>query len=632
MYRVSAPGIRWRLEQRVGKVYRSSGQVRVCVGSLERSSRRQDLGSCILFVCVILFYSATYCTYISSLQQRFFAGANGRPDRVDAGRTCLPVAGGDTVVSASMCIYLVSSPARKYFPFQGEARPFLLKTFCLLDGAPSMEPVAFLIQVARQFSDWRVILDILVFTLIIYLLYRTLRATGTWQIVLGLTIAAIGAGLASLIGLRGVEWLFSNFSQVALIALLVIFQPEMRKVLERTTSLLRGQSREESVSLATLVGDVLFALSKRRWGGLIVIPGRDSLKQWISEGIEVDAVPSFSLLMSIFDPSSPGHDGAVIIASGRIKRIAVRLPLSETNSLPEIMGTRHHASMGLAEKTDALVLTVSEERGTISFFERGNRVTVSDQADAVARILEHGMSSVMKAADSAAVKGRIWRTATEAGTCFLVACLFWVTVVMTKTQVGDMIFTVPVQYSGLQSHLVLEGEVPEDVKLHLGGPMSTLTTLDLSLLKVQVDLSGVGEGEQVVTLNEQNVQVGKKVKVLDIIPSSFDLLVKTLQKKMLPVEPQFIGQLPEGMKILSVEVVPDTVQVFMPDDATKKGSSAQVLRTTPIYLNGLQADTTVYCKIIAPSFVQQDRRWPDIEVRIKVGPGGRKSKAGPPDA
>lgn len=312
-----------------------------------------------------------------------------------------------------------------------------------------MDIADFFDQAVRQLADWRVLLDILVFTLIIYLLYRTLRATGTWQIVLGLSIAALGAGLASLIGLRGVEWLFSNFSQVALIALLVIFQPEIRKFLERTTSMVRGQLREESFNLASLIADTVFALSKRRWGGLIVLPGKDSLRQWISEGVHVDAMPSFSLLMSIFDPHSPGHDGAVIIENGRISRIAVRLPLSETNSLPEVMGTRHHASMGLAEKTDAIVLTVSEERGTVSIFEKGKWSTVKEQGEAVLRILDHGMLSVAVDSDPSLAKGRIWRTITEAGACFVIACLFWVTVVMTKTQVSDMIFSVPVRYSGL---------------------------------------------------------------------------------------------------------------------------------------------------------------------------------------
>lgn len=484
-----------------------------------------------------------------------------------------------------------------------------------------MDIVVFLDQVSRQFSDWRVLLDILVFTLIIYLLYRTLRATGTWQIVAGLTIAALGAGLASLIGLRGVEWIFSNFSQVALIALLVIFQPEMRKVLERTTSLLRGQFREESVSLAALTTDVLFALSSRRWGGLIVLPGKDSLRQWISEGTQVDAMPSFSLFMSIFDPNSPGHDGAVIVENGRISRIAVRLPLSETNSLPEIMGTRHHASMGLAEKTDAMVLTVSEERGTISIFEKGKRATVTDPEQVTALILKHGEISLSSIPLPSLVKGRLWRSAVEAGACFVVASLFWVTVVMTKTQVGDMIFTVPLQYAGLQNHLILDGAVPQDVKLHLEGPMSALTTLDLSLMKVRVDLAEVGEGEQVIALNEQNVQVGRKVKILEILPSTIELTVKTLQKKMLPVEPQLIGQLPEGVKIQAVDVLPPMIQVFMPDAEDKNDSSPHMLRTTPIYLHGLQSSTTVYCKIIVPTGVYSpDRRWPDIEVRINIGP------------
>ena len=485
----------------------------------------------------------------------------------------------------------------------------------------------FLLQVARQFADWRVLLDILVFTVFIYLLYRTLRATGTWQIVLGLTIAAVGAGLASLIGLRGVEWIFSNFSQVALIAFLVIFQPEMRKFLERTTSLLRGQSRDDSAGLASLVEDVLFALAKRRWGGLIVIPGQDSLKQWISEGVLVDAVPSFSLLLSIFDPNSPGHDGAVLLEDGRIARIAVRLPLSETNSLPEVMGTRHHASHGIAEKTDALVLTVSEERGTILVFEKGRWTPVTEQGEVLARILAHGASRMTRDSEPSVRKGRRWRNAMEAGVCFVLACLFWVTVVMSKTQINDMIFTVPIQYSGLQNNLVLEGEVPQEVKLHVEGTTSTLTTLDLSLLKVQVDLSSVSEGGQTVALTEENVRGSKKVKVLEVIPAAIDLQVKVLEEALLPVEPQILGQLPEGMEIESVEVQPASLQVFIPKTKKKKNGTPSVLRTTPIYLHGLKESTTVYCSIVVPPGIHApDRRWPDIEVRLNIAAEKKKKK------
>lgn len=484
-----------------------------------------------------------------------------------------------------------------------------------------MESIAFLHNVAQQFSDWRVLLDILVFTLIIYLLYRTLRATGTWQIVLGITIAASGAGLASFIGLRGVEWIFSNFSQVALIALLIIFQPEIRKILERTTSIFHKQSSEETKDLAALISDVVFALSKKRWGGIIVIPGTDSLKQWVSEGIEVNALPSFSLLLSIFDPSSPGHDGAIIIENGLISRLSVRLPLSQQNDLPEIMGTRHHASLGLSEKTDALIITVSEERGTVSVFLKGKLISTKDPVEVTAQIMSHGEQTEQRFIGKSPKKERTLQTVFEAGICFTIACLFWFTVIVSRTQTGDMIFTVPIHYTNLQPHLVLSGDAPEDVKLHLEGQQSILTTLDLSFLKVQVDLSNVNEGLQTIRLSEDNVQVGKKVRILDIDPSAIDLHVAALKRSILPVEPQFIGQLPDGIEMRSVTLKPDQVQVFMPETDLDKVDASYVLRTTPIYLHGLQTDTTVYSKIISPSGIQPfDRRWPDIEIKLEVGP------------
>ncbi|GAB4336588.1 MAG: diadenylate cyclase CdaA [Desulfobulbaceae bacterium] len=483
-----------------------------------------------------------------------------------------------------------------------------------------METIAFLAKAVQQFSDWRVLLDILFFTVILYLLYRTLRATGTWQIVLGLTIAAAGAGLASLAGLRGVEWLFSNFSQVALIALLIIFQPEIRKVLERTTSLLHAQAREETVGFAALIGDVLQDLARRRWGGIIVIPGNDALTQWVSEGIRVDAVPSLSLFLSIFDPGSPGHDGAVIIENGRIGRIAVRLPLSQANNLPEVMGTRHHASQGLSEKTDALILTVSEERGTISIFKGGRRTTVTEKDAIASAILDHGGSLEQVAGKHPEEKKRYsWRRVMEAGCCFFIACLFWFTVVMSRTQAGDMIFTVPVQYTNLQSNLVLDGDIPQSVKLHLEGPLSTLTTMDLSLLKVVVDLTGLGEGQQSIFLSEANVQAGKKVRVLDITPDTFDIRLSPLEKRVLPVEPQFVGSLPDGYSLGTIEVTPSQIPVLIAEREYKKDKQSVALRTTPIYLHGLREDTTVFCKIISPPGAQAaDRRWPDIEVKITV--------------
>ena len=476
----------------------------------------------------------------------------------------------------------------------------------------------FFFELIKNLTQWQVLLDILIFAFVIYILSCTLHASGTWKIAIGLAIAALVAATASMIGLRGVEWIFTNLSQVILIVLIVIFQPEIRKILERTTSLLGSRSQSNGDFLPTLIEQTLFALAERKWGAIIVLPGKDPLQQWITEGVKVDALPSFPLLVSIFDPNSPGHDGAVIVENNRIARIGVHLPLSQAAKLPESHGTRHYASMGLAEKSDALVLTASEERGRITMFHEGAMLPVEKKGDIAAQILAHNRASASTISPAPNSKARIWPTVMEIGISIIVAALFWTTVIMSKTETREMIFTVPIQYTGLQKDLVLEGDVPTEVKLHLEGSSSLLTTLDLSQLRVQVDLGSVSEGRQTIALSSQNVRVTKRVKVVDINPSFIAFEVKALHETILPIKPQLVGKTLEGVIIGSISLNPNNVRVLMPE-SSKNFQAPSYLLTTPIYIHGLKERTTVYCKIIVPAGIQTpDRRWPDVEVRINV--------------
>jgi DNA integrity scanning protein DisA with diadenylate cyclase activity len=130
---------------------------------------------------------------------------------------------------------------------------------------------------------------------------------------------------------------------------------------------MRGGKTETLVeSLVGTIADALYRLAEERHGAIIVLPGKEPIQEWLAGGFVLDAEPSFPLLMSIFDPHSPGHDGALIVEKGRLSQFGVRLPISDTNKLPAVFGTRHHAAMGLSEKSDAMVLVVSEERGAVS--------------------------------------------------------------------------------------------------------------------------------------------------------------------------------------------------------------------------------------------------------------------------
>lgn len=185
--------------------------------------------------------------------------------------------------------------------------------------------------------------------------------------------------LASLLDLKGIVWIFGNLSPVAVIALIVIFQPELRKLFEQAASVRGSKQIQPSESLIGILVDAHWNLAEKRQGAIVVLRGKEPMQEWLSGGITLDAKPSIPLIMSIFDSNSPGHDGALIVENGKLTRFGVRLPISQSARLPEEYGTRHHAGMGLAERSDALVIVVSEERGKISVFKDGKMTIIPDR-------------------------------------------------------------------------------------------------------------------------------------------------------------------------------------------------------------------------------------------------------------
>ena len=473
-------------------------------------------------------------------------------------------------------------------------------------------------QLFQELSDWRVLLDIIVFAAFFYTIYITLRASGTWKIAVGLSLAAFASIIASLLELRGVEWLFTNLSQVAVIALLIIFQPEVRRFLEHSIGFGKNLANREAKSLAVLLDEALFDLSRRRWGALIVLPGKDPLKQWLTPGTLLDAHPSHSLLLSIFDPDSPGHDGAIIIERGKVHRFGVRLPLSVSDKLPKEYGTRHHAAMGLAEKTDAVVLAVSEERGVVSVFRNGRINELEKQGELQDSLLVRRELQADKNKKTSDSSGKAWRVVFEIFTSMFLAALFWLVVISSRTDMREVFMLVPIEYSRPPVNLLLSEDRLSEARLLLEGPASVLDILTPSQVRLKVDLSGFAAGRQLVNLTKENVELPKKIRVLEIQPANVTLELQNLTLTRLKVKPQFIGELQDGYKVQEIEITPALVDVIVP---VEKESSQKELLTTPIYLQGIKSSTTVYCKIVAPyGFQPQDKRWPDVSVKLDVAP------------
>lgn len=468
---------------------------------------------------------------------------------------------------------------------------------------------------ASEFFTWRAALDIFLIAAALFFLYRTLLRLGTWKIMAGILMALVVFILANALNLKGIEWIYHNVSNVAVLGLIIIFQPELRKILEKAVSVSPHRFKDQPSGLYTIIGESLMKLAQERCGAIVVFPGREPINDKISGGYQLNAVPSVPLILSIFDPNSPGHDGAVIIEGNKLTLFGVRLPMSQSTRLSEEYGTRHHAAMGLAEQTDALTLVVSEERGKVSAFLNGEMRPMADAKAITQAIVAHQREVGVLNRDSAPRIRK--RTIFQIAASLIIAVVFWSTLVIVQREVVERVLPVSIDYTAPATDLVLVGEKANEIKLYLSGPKSELDSLASTPPSVKIDLSRMAKGSQTIIVTSENIRLPKNVTLLDTSPQQLKLTLASVVEKNLPITPQIIGKLPGNLKLKKITLNPETVLVTVP--VTKEDKTPEEILTTPIYLDSIATDSRLFCKVIArPSIQPVAKRWPDVEVFIEV--------------
>ena len=484
----------------------------------------------------------------------------------------------------------------------------------------TMETTILSMRTFFEVFGWREVLDILLITLALFIAYRTFRRLGTWKILAGILLVAAVFFLASLLQLRGMGWIFSNLSPVALVALIVIFQPELRKIFERAASLHRQRRSGTGGGLASILGEAAFALAGDRVGAILVMPGRESIAEWIHGGQPVDGQPSLTLLQSIFEIHSPGHDGAVIVENGRLAALGVRLPMSRSSRISETLGTRHHAAAGLTEVTDALVAVISEERGTVMLFSGGTGRIIENLEQFENELLAH-WNRLLVPLPVRSAEGGMRNVVVSLVGALVLALFFWSAVVLSQYEVRERMVIAPVEYIALPDNFALGGDKRIEARLHLAGPVSELDRLDPFRLRVRVDLTAAMPGTQTVVITEDNVALPRGIRLLDADPPAFEVTLNEIRELEFTVQPQLVGTLPEGLVMGEVRVSPATVRVRA---AESGGDSSTTLLTTPVYLGTIRESTTIFCKIIAPPSIQPlGGQWPDVAVVVEVKAAGK---------
>jgi len=221
-------------------------------------------------------------------------------------------------------------------------------------------------------SLWDIIDIVLVYFLFLYL-YKFFRDSRAGQMIMGLVIIFILSFISNILNLQSISYLLGSLRTIWMIAFVIIFQPELRRILIKV-----GQSRVLTTFVAKPkskfmeeIIDTALELSRRKWGGLIVLSKENLLKTIKEQGTEMNAKVTSNLMVSIFNPESPLHDGAVLIQNNMIEAAGCILPLSQNPDLTQMVGTRHRAALGLSEESDAVIVVVSEETQKISVAYEG---------------------------------------------------------------------------------------------------------------------------------------------------------------------------------------------------------------------------------------------------------------------
>ena len=375
-----------------------------------------------------------------------------------------------------------------------------------------------------QTVDWTSLLDVTFLAAALWMcltLMRTAKTAFVLMLMGGIGVAYIAA---KSVGLLLTAWSLLFLFGFASLSVVVLCQDDVRTWLNRTVARWfepRGASTRETTH-DTLV-EALSQLAAARTGALIVIPGKQSIAPEVHGGVELDGKLSFPLVLSLFDSSSPGHDGALVLRGTRALRFGVHLPLSSNACVLQGRGTRHAAALGLSERTDALCLVVSEERGDISSAVHGQlrRVDAGELRQTLRRHAKGEAVGLTSPAVSAS-----WRMhAGRALLACLLAGLIW-TVAIPGSEVTTRVYHVPVAIENLPPGVEVASVGPASVTVEVSGPQRKLLLTTEHDIKPAIDATDARPGSKTFVLRRSEVEAPPELEVKRVHPHGIRVLLR----------------------------------------------------------------------------------------------------------
>ncbi len=469
------------------------------------------------------------------------------------------------------------------------------------------------------------VFDIIIIAVLLYFVILWLKHRASRSLVAGIGSIALCYVCAQRFGMYLTSSLFQAGFTAMLLALVLVFQADIRRLVERVGSWsfsgAQKQSLASSLTADTLV-ETVGKLAQDSVGALIVIKGREPLDRHIRGGVSLGGRISFPLLYGIFNTQSPTHDGAVIIEGERIDRFAAYLPLSQNVKEGLEAGTRHAAGRGLSEVCDGMVIIVSEERGTITIAEHGNMEVLPSAARLKERL--DGFYRSMKPEKKAPFELdwlkrnfflKLSALVLSAGLWFFFA---------HRVDTINRTFTVPIEWRNLPSNYFVDSIRPVETKVSLSGSERDFN-FDAAAMMVSLDLGTVHEGTQDFMISEWSLMNKPvKVSVNRIEPQAIKLKIDAMTAIEVPVKVRTQNKLPDGVQLVSITADPSRIKIMVP---RHKKAEYGPLMTEPVNLDEIFQSATKFLKLALPEkahLQENDLSLVKVKIDVSAAPETRK--------
>lgn len=460
------------------------------------------------------------------------------------------------------------------------------------------------------------ILDIAIISVMISALLIWFKDRASRFVFFGITLLGVIYVLARFFQLYLTAVVLQSFFAILLFVLVVIFQEDLRRFFERLALLGRFRKRFFDVAAFTESAEILTQtaadLARKKIGALIVLQGHDPLDRHLTGGSHLDGILSQPLLESIFDPHSIGHDGAVLVDGNRVMRFGCHLPLSANAAQHGSMGLRHTAALGLSERSDAICIVVSEERGSISL-AKGERLQEIANASALRIELEAFFSRRAPVGKTGPVGRWFKENQREKVIAVMLACILWFAFGYQRDTVRRD-FTVPIEYRNAPAEWILEEPKATEAKIMLMGHAQAFQLLHAEDLKISLDLAELPPGKQEVTLTPAMVKAPSNIEVTAISPERITIVTSRLISMTVPIEVLTENNPPQGITIQQITATPSEARILI--HRKLRGKRIRIL-TEPIDLSQLDIQRAFTPSLRYPPDIQFAGGKPPI-VRVVV--------------